>query len=269
MFRWGWLVVAMAFAGPASAQTILAANSGESGPATAGQVEFLSNSSECYDGGACVRFTMAGGRTQQSALIEKQVTGAGGTVYVRARFKFAQGHTWDTPDSEQSTEHKLIIVNRGGNNTGRVLLNLRGGGTAPVLQLHFERLSEPADRGFTDVQWPADGQWHLVELLVEPGRGRVWLDGRLATDQSRATCGSPCAAVETVQVGAYVNQGAVRTQRFLLDDLAIATGRGAASTPPVNPPPPAEGPDLVLLRAKLAEAAEALADALDELEAAQ
>ncbi len=268
MFRLGVVVLSFFLAGSASAQQILAANSGESGPATAGQVEFLQNSSECYDGGACVRFTVAGGRTQQSALIEKQAS-AGGTVYVRARFKFPQGYTWDSPDAAQSTEHKLVIVNRGGNNTGRVLLNLRGGGTTPVLQLHFERLSEPADRGFTDVAWPADGQWHLLELLVEPGRGRVWLDGRLATDQSRATCGSPCESVRDVQVGAYVNQGAVRTQRFLIDDVAIATGRGAASTPPANPPPPAEGPDLVLLRAKLAEAAEALADALDELEAAQ
>lgn len=58
----------------------------------------------------------------------------------------------------------------------------------------------------------------------------------------------------------------VRTQRFLIDDVAIATGRGAASTPPVNPPPPAEGPDLVFVKRKLAESAEALADALEALE---
>ncbi len=86
-----------------------------------------------------------------------------------------------------------------------------------------------------------------LALVVEPGRGRVWLDGRLATDQSRATCGSPCASVETVQVGAYVNQGAVRTQTFsLLAPLIVASDRESAALPLPDPrpdmPPPRPTP---------------------------
>lgn len=229
----------------ASAQSIFS-DSFESGNGTAwhatkGQVSYPSQG--CHSGRGCGSMTLSGGSPQQSVLWERNFR-HDGSFYMAAWYRFPVGYTWDPAPGANSTEHKMFIVNVG-DSVGRILVNLRGGGTSPTLQMHFERLE---NRGgisqYTQTRWPADGQWHFLEMLVDrrsgtSARAQLWLDGRSALDATGAVCGSPCSPIVGVQMGAFVNQGASRTQTFFLDDAVLASSRqtSVVVTPTPTPTP--------------------------------
>lgn len=201
------------------------------------------------DGGPCVRFSLTGGRTQQSVFVEKTFNYNDSILYLSAWWRFPLGFSFTGAQGTDSTEHKLFAVFTS-DGVGRVLVNLRGSGTSPVLQTHLERLDPypPGVSQWSSTPWPPDGLWHRVEveLLRDPsvGRIRVWLDGRLVIDQSGRTCGPDRSPVTAVQVGAYSNQGSNVNQFFFVDDVTIGTEpRSVVVTPvPVPTPPPTFDP---------------------------
>lgn len=189
--------------------------------------------------GSCVRFDLRGGAPQQSVLVERSLQLGGPALYASFWLRFPLGYSWDPAPGYTGTEHKLLLVSVA-DGVGRILLNLRGGGATPELAVFFEQLE---NSGGVNVRgpatWPADGLWHQLELVVgrtssATDRVQLRLDGRTVIDTTGRTCGSPCAPVVGVQVGAFVNQGARVAQSFYLDDVVI----GDAGSPPPPPPPP-------------------------------
>ncbi len=213
----------------------------------------------------CGQMTLRAGITQQSVFWEKSLNYSGQFFYAAAWFKFPVGYSWDPAPGFNSTEHKLFIVNTV-DSVGRILLNLRGGGLSPELQIHFERLDNSGGiSNFTGTHWPADGKWHYLELLVkrqsgDAGGAAVYLDGRNIFEKFGAVCGYPCSPVNGIQVGAFVNQGATKAQSFFVDDVILATGR--QYDPVITVPP-------VVVAPNNTEAIDAIDRAINELNKAK
>lgn len=264
-------IVASMFVGsPASAQDIFR-DGFESGatPWTHLVANGAVVTSGCRTGAKCIQMTLPGGGNNQGIFLEKDVVPdyAGQTFYMEGFFRFPAGYTWDPSGAPLGLEHKMFIINTV-SNVGRVLVNLRGGGNTPTLQVHAESL-ESLGNGiskYSTVKWPADDRYHRlgVELTRVPGtsaRLRLWLDNTLALDETGRLCGSSCSPIRDVWVGAYSNQGAPVTQRFYMDDVVLsASPREAVTAPVVTPPPPTTA---------RVEALEAIATAGEALDAAQ
>ncbi len=224
----------------------------------------------CRTGARCLQMRVIGGVDQQSIFAEKDIPDhAGETLYVEAAFRFEPGFSWDPGGQPWGYEHKMFIVNTK-NDVGRLRVNLRGGGISPTLAVHFERL-ESLGNGiskYSTVRWPTDGKWHKLGVEVQRVAGtnghlRLWLDNTLALDETGRVCGSPCSPVRDVQIGAFSNQGAPKTQYFWVDDAVVsASPRAAAAAPVVTPPPPTTA------RVEALEAIAAAGEALDAAQAA-
>lgn len=201
-----------------------------------------------------------GGRDQQEVAFVRSLRPAhsGELLTVSARWRFPQGFSFNPGGQPWGYEHKLLIINTG-NDVGRILLNLRGGGLAPKLAVHFERL-EPLGQGvskISDTQLPPDGEWHRITLELDRRSGtanrvRVWLDNTLAINEVGRVCGSPCSPITEIWFGAFSNQGAPEDQAFYLDD-ALVTG-SPAGTPAPEPTPAPTTPDIQAARAAIARA---------------
>lgn len=198
----------------------------------------------CHTGRFCGEQKMAAGRDQQMVLWERAFTHDGDTFYFSGWWRFPEGFTFDPGGQPWGYEHKLLIVNTA-NDVGRILLNLRGGGSRPEVAVHIERL-EGLGQGVSkrsDVQLAPGGGWQHFELEVQRRSGtanrvRAWLNGELAVDETGRVCGTPCSPIVGVQVGAFSNQGTPRAQSFFLDDILVSgSSRGGAPEPEPEPTP--------------------------------
>lgn len=232
--------------------------------ATKGNVNYPNQ--DCKSGKFCGSMTMQAGVPQQSVFWERNFRTDKVDYFMSAWFKFPKDYSWNPAPGANSTEHKLFIVNVG-NDIGRILLNLRGGGTTPTIQIHFERLeSFGGVSQYTETRWPNDGQWHKLSLYVERKSGRdskviTSLDENEILNVKGATCGAPCSPVVGVQIGAFVNQGSTRVQTFYVDDVIIRD-----SSPTIIPAPaPTPLPPIVVCPSN-AEVIEKLNGAIKLLE---
>lgn len=204
-----------------------------------------------------VEMLLAAGADQQSVLLEK-IINVPRNFYAKWTHRFPRGFSWDgRMGTDYPGEHKLFIVdtevdeNTGRKRPGRILVNLRGGGTQPELAVFFEQVETRGGvnvRGETPLsRWPQDGADHALEILVERTGGpsdrvQLWLDGQIVFDVRGRTCDSPVPRLVTIQLGAFVNQGSRTAQSFYLSgQVVIAEERTSAPpvvVPPVNPPVP-------------------------------
>lgn len=190
------------------------------------------------------RWTLPRSAEQQSCFWETpSINKALPTLYAAAMWRFPQGYTWDGLPGSTSPTHKMLILNCAG--AGRTHVCLKGGGTSPRLAILFERVLPDAWHE-SEVTWPADGQWHRLEVFLDrmAGQARVRLDGRLAINYSGAVAGSPPGIVENVQVGAYVNQGSMG-QYFDVRGLIVADADSVQPTPQPIPTPPTPPVDVL------------------------
>jgi hypothetical protein len=244
-------------AGNAKAQTIFA-DGFESGDAR-NWTSNLGNPS--YPTGAicppgatrCGAMTLAGGVAQQSPFWSKDFSYSGQVLYVSMMRMFPTAYSWSGESSENARfnwHHKMIIIDTA-DNIGRFHLNLSAGSTAdltsPFFRPEFESVQAPLINQWTDVRWPADGQWHQVEFEItrRPGAGngrlRLWLDGALVFDKAGSTCGASCSPIVRAKVGAYVNQGADVTKTFYVGKTTFFGGtreQALAAQPPLPPAGP-------------------------------
>lgn len=228
--------------------------------------------------GNAIEFLLKGRKNQQTVHVYRTLPNLTGTFYVAARFQFPQGFNWTTPPGIDSyaNEHKLFIIDTE-NSVGRILVNLRGGGLSPQLAVHTEKtgpyLWKDSENqhaygpgsgisNWSDVRWPADGQWHDLEVEVErTGRGsdrvRLWLDGKIAMDVIGRTCGESPSPIISYKVGAFFNGAPPNDTRFRVTDIRDDVTQ---PIPPVVVVPPAK-PDVAAALAQLDAAVSVLSGA--------
>ncbi len=187
---------------------------------------------------------------QQSGLWETPRFHSPRDLYLAANFRFPRDFTWANPAYRETLEHKLLIgdtANERGQ--GRLLVNLRGSGSAPHLQAYVQGFDTQGFGGYGRIMvepiapWPLDGLWHRLEAWLTRdesgvGRLRIWLDDRVVCD---ATGSAGTAPFIDAQFGAYVNQGSARPQFFDVGDLIAADVRTpfiVVPVPPDRPPTP-------------------------------
>ncbi len=214
-----------------------------------------------------VEFLLAANVSQQSCLVERSFRHDGAVIHGSAEWRFPAGFTWDKAAGySASSEHKLFILNtdRG---VGRMLLNLRGEGVSPVLQVHFERLEGAGGISqYLQTQWPPDGQWHRLEFEITRlggtrGQFRAWLDNRQVADITGGVGNEPWNGI---QVGAFSNQGSRIAQVFGMRACQLRT----AARPPggIVVPTPPDNTDLELIAADVDDLARRTRDNLSDLE---
>lgn len=197
--------------------------------------------------GGGVKFALSTAK-QQSCLVEYSLNQAGREFYACVPFCFPVGYTWDCNAHPEGMEHKLLVINTG-NDIGRTLVKLRGGGPSPELTIYFEQMGLHDDLR-SEFHWPTDGLPHTLEVLFSRtgapiDRVRMWLDGKVRLDKFSPTCGPIPSAVTSVQVGAYRNQDCPRDQAFAIgcgSPVVIDDHRPGEPVPPrpIPPTPPSE-----------------------------
>lgn len=193
-----------------------------------------------------IRMPMRVDVEQQSCFLRRNIGKHYGPVYASEVIRVPEGYDWS------DWEHKLLILHpdvdgMGVSFPGRVLVNLRGGGLSPTVQVHIEKLEQLGDgiSEFTSARWPADGLPHQLEVYLERTGGVydrmvIWLDGQIILDKRGRTCAPQPAAITGADFGAYANKGPRRAPNGAYIDIlrpAIISDRREIGILPLPVPP--------------------------------